>query len=96
MSLLGLIAVGTLWVCRKKEEAQRLRASLATARARAKVGGLKAEQDARDKTIKRIEDQAQQLEKDKKAAEQALAETVKKVDELDGNQLAEEFKKRGY
>jgi hypothetical protein len=93
---LAIIALLTLYVVRRKKEAEELRSELLLLKAGAKVQGLKADKEARQLELMQNAKAKAALDKEITLAKKeaiAILKDVSKMSELD---IAMEFKKLGY
>jgi hypothetical protein len=92
----GILAFIALYLLRKKEEAEQLRAQLALMQASNKVEGLRADRKARKIELMMNAKEAKQLEKEIAAAKRETVAIVKDVEKLSDWEVSEEFRDMGY
>lgn len=94
--LAGGLLLMLLYILRKKEEAEELRAQLALMQAANKVAGLKADKQARKLDLMRNKDEAKKLDKEIADARRKAVAVVQDVENMDDIEVAMELRKLGY
>jgi len=92
----GAFAVLQLYIYRKNAEASKLRAELALLRAGAKVQGLRADRTARKAELAHNTSERKAIEQELAVARRRAVATVKAVDGMSSDDIANEFRALGY
>lgn len=96
VAVLGLVVVAVLYVVSKRREAENLLAQLALMKAGAKVGGLLAEKRVTAHKLSVNDEATKKLDKQIADAKRRAVATVKAVEGMSDDDIADEFRNMGY